>query len=227
MYFNQFPKIGYSFNLSKDGVLTSATNIFARFKLNDSVLNNAYAFYKYQYQDSDTPEIVAFKEYGDPQYHWIIIMINQIIDPLFEFPLQQDALERKIIKQYGYSSIANAYSTIHHYELEVEKVLSEVGGATTTETTSNIITLEQYNYASNTLVNVSPGNTTTRTYHFHANNSNTQTANTATLTTTETFKTVYVYDYELSLNEAKRQIKLLKPQYIESLVLELETILNG
>ena len=80
-------------------------NIFARFKLNDSVLNNAYAFYKYQYQDSDTPEIVAFKEYGDPQYHWIIIMINQVIDPLFEFPLQQDALERKIIKQYGYSSI--------------------------------------------------------------------------------------------------------------------------
>lgn len=226
MYFNQFPKIGYSFDLSENGTLTSATNIFARFKLNDSVLNNAYAFYKYQYLDSDTPEIVSFKEYGDPQYHWVISMINQVMDPLFEFPMQQDALERKIIKQYGYSSIANAYSTVHHYELEVKKVLSEVNGPTTTETQTNIITLEQYNYASNTLYLNTPGSSTTRTYHFHANNSNTATANTASLTVTDTYKTVYVYDYETELNESKRQIRMLKSQYIQPLLLELETVLN-
>lgn len=226
MYFKQFPKIGYSFDFSERGTLTAVTNIFSRFKLNESVLDNALAFYKYQYENGDTPEIVSFKQYGDGQYHWIISAVNQVLDPLFEYPLQQDALERKIIKQYGYSSIANSYSTIHHYELEVEKILTEVDGPTTSDIMVNIITLDQYNYASNTLVLNFPGNSTTRTYHFHANNSNVATANTSSLTVTDTYKEVYVYDYELELNENRRQIKILKPEYIQPIVSELERILN-
>ena len=226
MYFRQFPKIPYSFNLTNDGTLAAVTNIFARFSLKSDVIDNAYGFYNYQVEDTDTPEIIAYKQYGNPELHWIIIMVNQISDPLFELPLSQNALEKTIIKKYGYSSISEAYSNIHHYELEVKKVLAEVNGPTTTTTNTSIITLEQYNYASNTLVNKQPGNITTRTYHFHANNSDTQTANTATLTVTDTYKTVYVYDYELNLNESRRQIKILKPQYIESLINEIGNVLN-
>ncbi len=226
MYFQQFPKIGYSFDLTDAGTISTVTNIFARFRFNDSVLNNSFAFYKYQYQDGDTPELISYKEYGDTQYHWVISMVNQITDPLFEFPLQRDALEQKIIKQYGYSSIANAYSEIHHYELEVKKVLSEVDGPTTTEINNYTITLDQYNYAANSLTTNSVGNTITRIYNFHANNSNNLTSNTATLTVTDTYKEVFVYNYEDELNEQKRQIKMLKREYIPSLMLELETILN-
>ena len=76
MYFKQFPKIGYSFDLSERGKITAVTNIFTRFKIKETVLNNAYALYKYQYEDNDTPEIVSYKEYGDPQYHWVIAAVN-------------------------------------------------------------------------------------------------------------------------------------------------------
>lgn len=227
MYFRQFPKIPYSFNFTNEGTLTAVTNIFARFNLKSDIVDNSSAFYKYQVEDADTPEIIAYKQYGDPELHWVVTMVNQINDPLFELPLPLDALERKIIKQYGYSSIAESYSSIHHYELEVKKVLAEVNGPITTTTNTSIITLEQYNYASNTLVNKQPGNITTRTYHFHANNSNTQTANTATLTVTDTYKTVYVYDYELELNESKRQIKILKQKYVEGLIDEIGRVLNA
>ena len=43
---------------------------------------------------------------------------------------------------------------------------------------------------------------------------------------TSTYKPVYVYDYENELNESKRQIKILKREYIGALTAELETVLN-
>ncbi len=226
MYFRQFPKIAYSFDLSPNGVTYAATNILSRFRFNDSVLNNAYAFYRYQYTDSDTPELLSNREYGDPQYYWVITMVNQINDPLFEFPLRQDALERLIVKKYGYTSIANAYSAIHHYELEVDKVLSEVNGAITETTETSIVTLEQFNYSTDTLATVNVNVPVTQNVTFYANNSNSNTAAVATLTITSTYKPVYVYDYEVEENEKKREIRLLKRQYIQPLMLEIESILN-
>jgi hypothetical protein len=225
MYFRTFPKTLYSFDLSGSSPV-AVTNIFSRFSFNSAVLNNAFAFYKYQIVDGDTPEIVADKQYGDPTLHWVISLTNNLSDPQFDIPLQRDALERKIIKQYGYSSIANAYSTIHHYELEVKKTLAEVDGATTVTTNNSIVTLDQYNYTSNTIVTKPLNTTITETVTFYANNSNANSATVATLTMASTYKPVYVYDYENELNESKRTIKILKREYIGPLTLELETVLN-
>lgn len=227
MYFRQFPKIPYSFNLTNQGKVAAVTNIFARFNINSDIVDNSSAFYKYQVEDTDTPEIIAYKQYGDQELHWVIIMVNQINDPLFELPLPINALEEKIIKQYGYSSIAEAYSNIHHYELEVKKTLSEVNGPTTITTDTSIVTLEQYNYASNTIITQTPNTTTTKNVTFYANNSNANSATVATLTIASTYKPVYVYDYEVELNETKRQIKILKPKYIEHLIDEVGKVLNG
>jgi len=226
MYFRNFPKNLYSFDLSGASP-TTVTNIFSRFNFNSNVLNNAFAFYKYQLVDGDTPEIVAAKVYNDPMLHWVICLTNNLADPLFDLPLSQDALERKIVKQYEYSSITEAYSTISHYVLEVKKTLSEVNGPTTVTTSNNIVTLDQYNYSSNTIVTQSLNTTTTEKITFYANNSNANSATVATLTIASTYKPVYVYDYEDNLNEEKREIKILKQEYIGPLTLELETVLNG
>lgn len=228
MYFTYFPKTLYSFDFTGSSP-AAVTNIFSRFSFLQNVLNNTFAFYKYQIVQGDTPEIVATKLYGDPTLYWVICMTNNIVDPQFDFCLEQSALERKIIKQYNYSSIAEAYASIHHYELEVKKVLSEVDGATTTTTNTSIITLDQYNYTSNTLQTKSLGtaNSETKTVSFYANNSNANSATVATLTITSTYKPVYVYDYENELNESKRQIKILKNEYIPGIMAELENVLNG
>ena len=226
MYFKQFPKIGYSFDLSERGKITAVTNIFTRFKIKENVLNNAYALYKYQYEDNDTPEIVSYKEYGDPQYHWVIAAVNQVLDPLFQFPLQRSALEKKIIKQYGYTSINEAYAAIHHYEYEVKSTLSEVNGPTTVTTNTSIVTLNTYNHVTETLNTVALNTPTTESVVFRANNADPATSIVATLTKVSTYKPVYVYDYENNLNEANRQIKLLKRDYIQPLLLEFQSTLN-
>ena len=226
MFFRNFPKTLYSFDLTGSSPV-SVTNIFSRFSFLSSVLDNGFAYYKYQIVDGDTPEIVADKQYGDPTLHWVICLTNNLSDPQFDFPLQQSSLEEKIVKQYGYTSIDDAYSNVHHYILEVKKTLTEVDGVTLTNTSNSIVTLSQYNYSSNTLITKPINSPVTETAVFRANNSDPASAIVSTLTTVSTYKPVYVYDHENNLNEAKRQIKILKPQYIDQVTLELETVLNG
>jgi hypothetical protein len=225
MYFRVFPTTAYAFDLVEQSPKV-VTNIFSRFSFNSAVLNNAFAFYKYQVLDGETPEIIAEKQYGDPGLHWVISLTNNLSDPIFELPLPRDALERKIIKKYGYSSIDNAYSEIHHYELETKKVLSEVNGPTTETIDTSIVTLDQYNYENNQIQTKPINIPVTETVSFYANNSNVNSATVATLTVTSTYKPVYVYEYEDQLNESKREIKILKAEYISALTTELETVLN-
>lgn len=225
MYFSQFPKTLYTFDF-KNKSPTVITNIFSRFKIRSKVINNALAFYKYQIKDGDTPEIVAYNEYGDSTYHWIVCLVNDLIDPHFDFPLQDDSLERHIIKKYDYASISNALSEIHHYELVKEKTYSEVNGITKKSTENHIVTLSTYDHTSNSLITLNVNTPTTETYNFRANNANLDSAVVATLTVKSTYKSVSVFDYENEVNESKRQIKLLKRNYIEPLVNELENVLN-
>ena len=228
MYFSKFPKKLYTFDFANETAKV-ATDILSRVRFNSSIVTNASVFYKYQLQDGDTPEIVAFKEYGDSTLHWVICMINDLKDPLFDFPLTNIALENKILKQYEFANISLAYSTIHHYELEVEDTLVEVGGATTVTKNTSIVTLQQYNYTSNTLSTKLPNTPVLNTFPiiFRANNSNSNSAITSYLTKKSTYKPVYVFDHEFEENEKKRQIKILRREYIQPLKNELGTLLNG
>jgi hypothetical protein len=59
-YFNYFPTTFYSSNNSTTG-LDVVTNLVARFGFESQLKENTSAFYKYQIQESDTPEIIASK----------------------------------------------------------------------------------------------------------------------------------------------------------------------
>ncbi len=83
MFFREFPKTLYSFDFKNDSP-TVIANIFSRFKIRSSVLNNTVAFYKYQLQEGDTPEIVAYQQYGDASYHWVICMVPWICAENYE-----------------------------------------------------------------------------------------------------------------------------------------------
>lgn len=226
MYFSQFPKKAYTFDFNKKNP-NVVTDIFSRFKISSSILNNTVGYYKYQLRDGDTPEIVAYQKYGDPKLHWVICLVNNLIDPQFDFPLPRSALERYIVKKYGYTTIDNAYSNVHHYVLEVKDTLIEVQGPTTTTTSNNIVTLEQFNYSSDSLETKLINVPQTSNVTFYANNSDNTSAIIATLSKTSTYKPVYVYEHEDQLNEAKRIINILKPEYVSGLTVELETVLNG
>lgn len=61
--------------------------------------------------DGETPEIVAEKVYGNAEYHWIIMLVNDRYDYITDFPLPTYELENFIKDKYG---VDNVYA-IHHY----------------------------------------------------------------------------------------------------------------
>jgi len=226
MYFASFPKTVYSFDFANTAAVV-VTNIFARFKIKSQVLNNALAFYKYQIEDGDTPDTVSFKMYDDSKYHWVICLANELFDGQFDFPLPISSLEKNIVKKYGYTSIEDAMTDTHHYEKVVEQLLTLPDGFSSTTTDISEISLRQYDYTSNTIVVNSVNTPVTETAILRANNADLTSAITGTLTITTTYRAVTVYDYEIELNESKREINILKKEYVSSLVDELDTVLNG
>ena len=91
-YFFKYPKI------LKDNVLL--TDILSRVNVADKFLDNDDLYYKYNYKDSDTPEIIASKYYKNPELHWIILLTNVAFDPNFDFPMPYEVFESYIEDKY-------------------------------------------------------------------------------------------------------------------------------
>ena len=60
-YFNTLPKVIYTTN----GVSNIYTNLMSRVSVVPSFLKNPAIYYQYDIQETDTPEIIAAKYYGD------------------------------------------------------------------------------------------------------------------------------------------------------------------
>lgn len=129
-FYNRFPQLDYDINNQLYSRYERVTDIFFRIGVVRDVLSNISSYYVYEIQDGDTPEILADKVYGDAGAAWMILMANYIIDPQFDWPLNYDAFGKYITGKYG--SIANAKSTIHHYDKVITRTDSESGVVTET-----------------------------------------------------------------------------------------------
>jgi hypothetical protein len=97
MYFEHLPSLYYS----TDGkTIDIATDIITRIELNNSIKNNTLIYRNYEVKDGQTPEIVSHIVYGDSRYHWVILIINEIIDPVTDWYISTDSLNRMIQAKY-------------------------------------------------------------------------------------------------------------------------------
>jgi hypothetical protein len=87
------------------------TDITRNIRFRRDVLANITIYDYYDVIDGETPEIVAEKFYGNAQYHWIVMLVNERYDYLKEWPLTQPNLDQYVIDKYGSSA-----NSIHHYE---------------------------------------------------------------------------------------------------------------
>lgn len=114
MYFSMMPRL----LMSIDGNVNSyklVTDITSRVSGSSEIRNNVFLYDTYDIQDNDSPEIIAAKVYNDPQLHWVILLCNDIIDPVYDWLLPYDILLEHVIQTYGGKE--NIYLT-HHYENE-------------------------------------------------------------------------------------------------------------
>ena len=85
-----------------------------RNKLRDAVENDITNFYPYTVPEGMRPDVLASKYYGDTIYTWTIFLVNNIVDPYWEWPLSYKDFREYISDKYG--SIETAKAQIHHYE---------------------------------------------------------------------------------------------------------------
>lgn len=111
-FFEPFPTVAY--DIKKNEKLAILTNVTLRFKIQEILRNRSAVYYTYNVKDGERPDIIAYKYYGDPSLDWIILLINNIIDPFYDWPLDSLSFDRYIKAKYGSASVAQ--SRIHHYE---------------------------------------------------------------------------------------------------------------
>ena len=117
MYFSKFPYIVY--DSVGNGEFKIVTNLLRRVAIRSKIKANTLFFDTYDVKEGETPEMVAHKLYGDPELHWIVLLVNNVTERYHQWPKNTNQFLAYINDKYS-----NVDAT-HHYEI------SQVSGDTT------------------------------------------------------------------------------------------------
>lgn len=212
-YFNYFPKTVYTAD-SKN--LDLVKNITSRFNFQESFKENSAVSYEYDIQESDTPEIISSKFYGDSEKHWIVLSFNDIVDPQFDWPMDYRTLNNFIDKKYSANTYANTVNTSISglsYAKNANNTYAYYKTETRTTISTNTISTRKIEIDANTYANVA---SSTSTITIPGNN---------VITIAISKEKQTYYDHEIELNESKRKIKLLKPEFVDGIDEEFRRVI--
>jgi hypothetical protein len=235
MYFANFPKIVYDFNLGAGTDYRIITDITRNVRLRKQILENISLYDFYDIKEGETPEIISEKVYGTPYYHWVIMLVNQRYDYINDFPLSTIELESHIARKYG----ENLYET-HHY---LQNGVITEGAATITLLGGFGLSMGDIAYNTRTgyklrvdllqpatspafiTIAVSMRDGGFRVGDIIRGLYEDAAGEITAVNIAEIYSSVSNYQYEFDLNESKRRIKLVDPAVVEQLVKEFQDIL--
>jgi hypothetical protein len=208
-YFFNFPTTFY-INADDNNNLDVVTDITKRVAFQQEFKKNSAAYFKISVTDDDTPEILADKFYNDVEKHWIILMLNDIIDPQFDWPLKYGNLINFIENKYS----ANANTTIGQSGIDWAQSNNQAYYKIETKTIvqTGQITKEKVFVDANTYANIS---TSSSTYNLNDGYQ---------LTVDVTKEALTYFDYEVEYNDEKRNIIVLRPEFVEVAIDDLKNI---
>ncbi len=108
MYFSYFKQGAY--DIKGDGNDKLLTDLFTRIKVRNKAFDVATLYDKYDVPNGERPETTAFKHFGHSQYHWVILLTNNITDGYYGWPLSNQEFESFIKDKYDNPE------AVHHYE---------------------------------------------------------------------------------------------------------------
>lgn len=208
-FFDQFPLVLYDINKRNDqpSNYQLPLNIMVRVRVLVEKLDQVFHYYEHTIREEETPEILAENYYGDPEAHWLIMMTNNITDPQYDWPLNSRSFDNYIIAKYGSKEIAE---TTWSEWYEVHRVDDPVSGEKYIRKYN--ITSEQYDD-----IDLQTEPTIDRSL----------TIGSSVLNVFFPYKErISAYDLEIDANEAKRNIKLVKREYYQSIRDEFRQIMG-
>lgn len=198
-YFQSLPTIAYDLYGNNNPIFIR--NIFFRLKIIDAIRANTLIYYPYFVKEGETPEIIAYKYYKDSNLHWLVMLVNQIVDPTYDWPLTELSFQNYITSKYG--SIGAAQALIDHYTLTVTSVDSATNDTTITTTTIDLTTFNNTPAFTFQEINLVDG---------------------TTVAITTTTAIVFAFNQEYQTNENKKQIQLLSNQYTSQIQQEFDSL---
>lgn len=108
-YFRFFPKTPYL--IDKNSELKLVTNVIARIKFIDIIKEIASSYFTYDIANDDTPEGLSYKFYGTSSKHWIILLLNDIIDPQFDWYMNYETFNKYVENKYYKDAVRWGFET--------------------------------------------------------------------------------------------------------------------
>ena len=195
-YFNLVPDFEYVSRLpdAKISDYITVKNLFKRVFLREDIYQNLPFFKKYSVVGDDRPDNVAAQVYEDSTLDWLVLLANNIVNVQNEWPLPQEDFNRHLLDTYN-DDYDKIYNGVHHYETIEVKDSNKV-----------VIVPEG--------LEVSEDFSTTYFDYFIGGLT---TANNITRPVTN-------YQYEEKLENKKREIFILKPEYISVVMDDIDDI---
>ena len=200
-YFNRIPTIPYE-AFDGSGEYKVVSDIFKRVRATLQARTDATIYYNYTIRDKETPEIISYKYYDSPQYHWVVLLMNQMADPQWDWPLDQRSFNKFIVDKYG--TYAAAATTLSHYE--TVEVVAPVADDTLGIRKGDVMLPAGLKVKAN--------------FEFKYGVSPVQTFNSSNVR-----KAVYMDEYETDKNEKKRNIVLLRRNLLYEFVEEFSDLI--
>ena len=197
-YFKQVPDFEYVSRLpdAKISDYIAVKNLFKKAELRPDIFQDLSTFQKYQIKGDDRPDNVAEDFYQDSSLDWLVLTCNNIINVQTEWPMSQRDVDRFLLDKYG--TYANLESTHHHETLEVKNSKGVVMIEKGLEVESDF-SFSYYDWWLKEQKTVATANLVTE---------------------------VTNYQYEEKIEDAKRNIFLLKVRYLNLVTDDLEDIMT-
>ena len=196
-FFSDFSKIAYS--LDDNATQQVVVDILKRVIIQKEYQENAAYYEEYDIKHGETPEEVSFRFYGTTSLHWLILMVNNIIDPRFGWPISEENLIKQVESKYGGENnifTLNRAKNAKGYQVETFFILSE---ESTHKDPVRIV------------------------YEGISDNINTPVIYQESLTIANYESN---YEVESQKNEKIRSIKIIKPEIVQDIVINFKQLIS-
>ena len=217
-YFRELPDIAYQSplshkNSSRDYLLIK--NIFRRTKLFDFLENNVSLLDKFTIGDGDRPDTVAEEMYGDASLDYIVVLVAGITNIIDEWPLQDYQVYDFALQKYGTEEKMN--------EIKYYETLEIIDDQNRQIVPPNLIV--DADFKVDGTINKFPSSTR-YTLKSLTGNRQLDDKDEFTVATDNIARAVTNLEYEYTINEGKREINVLKKNYLNVFLNDLRDVLK-
>lgn len=232
-YFQNFPTIEY--DVLGNGRPIEVVDLFRAVRLRKRIRDDVLLYSFYTIQDGERPDHVSLKLYGTTDYYWTFFMVNDnLVNLIEDWPLSREELENKIDMKYAGNVMATDDDMAAKFK-KGETLQGLISGATATilEKDANLGLIKIDNIVGTfrdaeivrgktsndtfTLSAVIPFKNSAHHFEDADGNITQKSVNAIPVTNAE---------YEYNVNEAKLQIRVIRPEYIQRVTEEFFRQIN-